>query len=70
MRRKVVENRSARRYDFNNNQQGDSYIFLIDYTRVDSWHAARAEFIRLSGPTPVLPDLAFSYIVMAYIVMA
>jgi hypothetical protein len=26
---------------------------------MEEWHASRAEFITLTGPTPVLPDFAF-----------
>lgn len=45
-------------YDFTNNVNGDVYIFLLG-DDLDSWNAARAEFVRLAGPCPVLPDFAF-----------
>jgi hypothetical protein len=45
-------------YDFRNDQTGDTYLFVIDST-LDAWHASRAEFVKLAGPTPVLPDFAF-----------
>ena len=45
-------------YDFNNNVDGDTYIFLLG-SDIDGWHAARSEFVALAGPTPVLPDYAF-----------
>ena len=45
-------------YDFTNNQNGDQYIFLLGST-LPEWHASRAEFVRLAGPTPLLPDIAY-----------
>lgn len=45
-------------YDFRNSQNGDMYIFLLG-TELASWHAARKDFITLTGPTPLLPDFAF-----------
>lgn len=42
-------------YDFRNNVEGDTYIFLLGST-LDEYHASRAEFVKLAGPTPVLPD--------------
>jgi hypothetical protein len=45
-------------YDFRINCNGDVYVFLLGAT-LDSWWAARSEFVALSGPTPVLPDFAF-----------
>jgi len=45
-------------YDFSNNQDGDTYVFLLG-TDLGGWHAARQEFNALSGPTPLLPDFAW-----------
>ena len=45
-------------YDFRNDQSGDTYLFLVD-SAIDAWQASRAEFVKLAGPTPVLPDFAF-----------
>lgn len=45
-------------YDFTNNQNGDNYIFLLGNT-LESWFEARAEFVKLVGPTPLIPDFAF-----------
>ena len=45
-------------YDFKNNQDGDTYLFLLG-SDLDGWHAARQEFNALSGPTPLLPDFAW-----------
>lgn len=45
-------------YDFRNNVNGDTYIFLLG-DDLDSWNNARGEFVKLAGPTPVLPDYAF-----------
>ena len=39
-------------YDFGNNQDGDTYVFLLGPT-IASWHASRSEFVMLAGPTPV-----------------
>ena len=45
-------------YDFRNNVDGDTYIFLLG-DDLASYTAARGEFIKLAGPCPVLPDYAF-----------
>ena len=45
-------------YDFRNDQSGDTYLFIV-HTTLDAWHASRAEFVKLAGATPVLPDFAF-----------
>lgn len=45
-------------YDFRNNQNGDSYVFLLGDS-LDSWFSSRTEFVQLTGPTPLLPDYAF-----------
>eukprot|EP01047_Picozoa_sp_COSAG01_P024184 COSAG01_NODE_1487_length_10136_cov_8.813390_3_plen_99_part_00 len=38
--------------------QHDTYIFLLGET-LESWQAARQEFVKLAGSTPLLPDYAF-----------
>ena len=45
-------------YDFRNNVEGDVYIFLLG-SSLDTWWASRAEFLHLTGPTPLLPDYAY-----------
>jgi len=45
-------------YDFRNNVENDTYVFLLG-NDVDSWQAARMDFLQLAGPCPLLPD--FSY---------
>jgi len=50
--------RETNGYDFGNNVEGDTYVFLLGST-LKSWEAARAEFLLLSGPVPVLPDFAY-----------
>lgn len=47
-------------YDFRNNVEGDTYIFLLGST-LDEYHGSRAEFIKLAGPCPVLPDFVRSH---------
>ena len=42
-------------YDFRNDQTGDTYLFVIG-TTTDEWHASRTEFVKLTGPTPVLRE--------------
>ena len=44
-------------YDFRNNVQGDTYIF-VGMATIDAWTRSRAEFLRLTGPCPLLPDYA------------
>ena len=44
-------------YDFGNNVNGDSYIFLMGDS-LDSYYKSRSEIVTLVGPTPVLPDYA------------
>ena len=36
-------------YDFRNNVQGDTYVFLLGAT-MESWTASRLEFLNLTGP--------------------
>mmetsp|Transcript_79763 Transcript_79763/g.247379 ORF Transcript_79763/g.247379 Transcript_79763/m.247379 type:complete len:866 (-) Transcript_79763:12-2609(-) len=45
-------------YDFRNNVNGDTYVFLLG-DDLAGWSAARQEFLRLSGPVPLLPDYAY-----------
>ena len=40
------------------NTNGDVYVFLLGDS-LDTWWSARREFVRLTGPTPVLPEWAF-----------
>ena len=44
--------------DFRNNVRGDVYVFLLG-TSLEAWWGGRAEFLRLTGPTPLLPDYAW-----------
>ena len=47
-------------YDFTNDVPGDTYIFLLGADgELDRWWASRAEFMTLTGPTPLLPDYAY-----------
>lgn len=45
-------------FDFTNNVDGDTYVFLLGST-LQSWSAARAEFLQLTGPCPLIPDYAY-----------
>jgi hypothetical protein len=45
-------------YDFTNDQRGDIYVFLLGDT-LEEWWASRAEFLALTGPSPLLPDYAW-----------
>eukprot|EP01121_Diplochlamys_sp_Union-15-3_P016634 TRINITY_DN56_c0_g1_i1.p1 TRINITY_DN56_c0_g1~~TRINITY_DN56_c0_g1_i1.p1 ORF type:complete len:853 (+),score=155.87 TRINITY_DN56_c0_g1_i1:34-2559(+) len=45
-------------YDFTNNQNGDFYIFLLG-SNLQSYFNSRSEFVKLVGPTPLLPDFAY-----------
>jgi hypothetical protein len=54
-------------YDFTNDADGDSYIFLLG-DDLASWWAARADFLRLTGPTPLLPDFAYGIWYTWYVV--
>jgi hypothetical protein len=45
-------------YDFQNDVSGDVYIFLLGDT-LEEWWGSRSEFLRLAGPTPLLPDYAY-----------
>ncbi|CAJ1400869.1 unnamed protein product [Effrenium voratum] len=45
-------------YDFRNNIRGDTYIFLLGQD-LSAWSSARVEFLKLTGPCPLLPDFAY-----------
>ena len=45
-------------YDFGNDVDGDTYVFLLG-DDLESWHSSRAEFVKLVGGCPLLPDYAF-----------
>lgn len=45
-------------YDFRNNVSGDTYIFVLG-ADLSGWYHSRSEFLKLSGPTPLLPDWAY-----------
>eukprot|EP00493_Phyllostaurus_siculus_P006690 UN06759 len=34
------------------------YVFLLGNT-IDEWFSSRGEFLKLTGPTPLLPDFAY-----------
>jgi hypothetical protein len=51
-------------YDFRNNVAGDIYVFVLGSDKASkfdlaSWYDSRAEFLQLTGPTPLLPDWAY-----------
>eukprot|EP00927_Polykrikos_kofoidii_P015618 TRINITY_DN16958_c0_g1_i1.p1 TRINITY_DN16958_c0_g1~~TRINITY_DN16958_c0_g1_i1.p1 ORF type:complete len:980 (+),score=114.21 TRINITY_DN16958_c0_g1_i1:90-2942(+) len=45
-------------YDFRNNVAGDTYVFLLG-SDLKGYESSRAEFIKLAGECPLLPDFAF-----------
>ena len=45
-------------YDFRNEVDGDTYIFLLG-DDLASWWQSRGDFLTLTGPTPLLPDVAY-----------
>jgi alpha-glucosidase (family GH31 glycosyl hydrolase) len=45
-------------YDFGNQVDGDTYVFLLGGD-LDAFAAARKDFLALTGPVPELPDFAF-----------
>jgi len=45
-------------YDFGNDVDGDTYVFLMG-KGIEGWNAARTEFFKLTGPVPLIPDWAF-----------
>lgn len=45
-------------YDFTNEVDGDTYIFLLGDS-LDDWWTSRQEFLELTGPTPILPDVGY-----------
>jgi len=50
-------------YDFRNAVDGDTYVFLLGMSSpemlLEEWEASRKEFLRLTGPCPLLPDFAY-----------
>mmetsp|Transcript_4775 Transcript_4775/g.10527 ORF Transcript_4775/g.10527 Transcript_4775/m.10527 type:complete len:818 (+) Transcript_4775:39-2492(+) len=52
------EFRETNGFDFTNNVDGDTYVFLLGDS-LGSWNAARQEFVHLFGPCPVLPTYAY-----------
>eukprot|EP00937_MAST-01D_sp_MAST-1D-sp2_P004384 g4384.t1 len=49
-------------YDFRNNVDGDTYVFLFQGDggkSLDAYFAARRAFAQLAGATPLLPDYAY-----------
>ena len=50
--------RGTNGYDFRNGVAGDVYVFLLG-SDLGSWFSSRGEFLRLTGPTPQLPDYAY-----------
>jgi hypothetical protein len=50
--------RGTNGYDFRNNVTGDVHVFLLG-SNLESWFSSRGEFLRLTGPTPLLPDYAY-----------
>lgn len=53
-----LKDASTHGYDFTNNVNGDTYIFLLGNSVAD-WEASRKEFLQLTGPVPLLPDYAY-----------
>merc|ERR1740138_544494 len=45
-------------YDFSNDVDGDTYVFLMG-KGIEGWNAARMEFLQLTGPVPLIPDWGF-----------
>ena len=45
-------------YDFRNDVADDTYIFVLGGD-LDGWWQSRAEFLTLTGSTPLLPDYAY-----------
>ncbi|CAK0904511.1 unnamed protein product [Prorocentrum cordatum] len=45
-------------YDFGNDVEGDTYIFLMG-KGIEGWNAARKDFLKLTGFVPLIPDWAF-----------
>jgi len=50
--------RATNGFDFRNNVDGDTYVFLLGST-LQSWTDSRQEFLHLAGPCPLLPDYAY-----------
>eukprot|EP00931_Biecheleriopsis_adriatica_P026630 TRINITY_DN16182_c0_g2_i1.p1 TRINITY_DN16182_c0_g2~~TRINITY_DN16182_c0_g2_i1.p1 ORF type:complete len:1134 (+),score=90.23 TRINITY_DN16182_c0_g2_i1:59-3460(+) len=45
-------------FDFRNNVDGDIYVFLLGRDK-HGWQHSREEFLKLTGPCPLLPDYAY-----------
>ena len=54
-------------YDFTNNVDGDTYVFLLGDS-LEGWWKGRADFMTLTGPTPLLPDFAYGIWYTWYVV--
>jgi alpha-glucosidase (family GH31 glycosyl hydrolase) len=52
------ELRATNGFDFRNDVDGDTYIFLLGDSLSD-WEQSRKEFLQLTGPCPLLPDWAY-----------
>jgi len=52
------ELRATNGFDFRNDVDGDTYIFLLGDS-LASWEQSRKEFLQLTGPCPLLPDWAY-----------
>ena len=59
----ATKNKATNGYDFGNNVEHDTYVFLLG-EKVGDWHASRAEFVKLAGifntdPSSLLPIHSF-----------
>eukprot|EP00929_Paragymnodinium_shiwhaense_P061784 TRINITY_DN30879_c0_g1_i1.p1 TRINITY_DN30879_c0_g1~~TRINITY_DN30879_c0_g1_i1.p1 ORF type:complete len:772 (-),score=157.04 TRINITY_DN30879_c0_g1_i1:278-2593(-) len=52
------ELRATNGFDFRNNVDWDVYVFLLGDS-METWSASRQEFLKLTGPVPLLPDYAY-----------
>lgn len=52
------ELRATHGYDFRNDVGGDTYVFLLGDT-LPEWKRSRGDFLKLTGPTPLLPSYAY-----------
>ena len=55
-------------FDFTNNVDGDTYVFLLGEGSLEGWWKGRADFMTLTGPTPLLPDFAYGIWYTWYVV--
>ena len=53
-----VEHNETNGYDLSNDVDGDTFVFLLGDS-LDGWYQGRREFVKLVGPTPLLPDVAY-----------